>query len=561
MGRVHDRGPGPPPHGLRHRAGPPLPDPVRERRGRHRLPARPRDRGRQARRHDGRRRREVRRLADHLRALLGRGPLGGAVLRGARGQRRLADHRHAVAVARARAAHRPRLRPDVLVRRDGRVGAAARTRPSCSRSCSTTPWPGTQPEARWLRGGFWRNFQVKYREINDLHKQMLRTSRKVAAMPEGPERTSALDHLHRGQSNDCYWHGLFGGIYICHMRLATYEHLIAAEDAADSAARHVARRRAPGPRHGRPRRGPARGRRAGRHGQALGGRRHRRLGHPGRAPRADGRAAPPSRGVPRDPASPRGEGSRRRRRHRRTRRRRGHVDPRHRHGQGGGPGGPPPLRRPRATLGPRPVPGARRRPPRPSRRPPRRSWATSGTASGRWTTSRPGRSRSRAPAPPWASPSWCPRRSASRAGAWTRSSSSSWSCTTGAPSPSRRAWAWSSRCTSSAAAATRRPGTTSAARARPTTGREQAAGVEAIGYGNDWVGIAVEARPQPAGRRLVEPDRDGLQFRIGLRARLPGQYPAAVLARQDRARRDPPVRRQPASGRGAGPCPEERARP
>ena len=91
-----------------------------------------------------------------------------------------------------------------------------------------------QPEARWLRGGFWRNFQVKYREINDLHKQMLRTSRKVAAMPEGPERTSAMDHLHRGQSNDCYWHGLFGGIYISHMRLATYEHLIAAEDAADT---------------------------------------------------------------------------------------------------------------------------------------------------------------------------------------------------------------------------------------------------------------------------------------------------------------------------------------
>ena len=91
-----------------------------------------------------------------------------------------------------------------------------------------------EPEARWLRGGFWRNFQVKYREINDLHKQMLRASRKVAAMPEGPERTSALDHLHRGQSNDCYWHGLFGGIYISHMRLATYEHLIAAEDAADS---------------------------------------------------------------------------------------------------------------------------------------------------------------------------------------------------------------------------------------------------------------------------------------------------------------------------------------
>ncbi|HEX7950887.1 MAG TPA: alpha-amylase/4-alpha-glucanotransferase domain-containing protein [Candidatus Limnocylindrales bacterium] len=91
------------------------------------------------------------------------------------------------------------------------------------------------PEARWLRGGFWRNFQVKYREINDLHKQMLRTSARVAAMPPGDALDRALDHLYRGQSNDCYWHGLFGGIYIAHMRAATLEHLIAAEDLADGA--------------------------------------------------------------------------------------------------------------------------------------------------------------------------------------------------------------------------------------------------------------------------------------------------------------------------------------
>jgi alpha-amylase len=92
-----------------------------------------------------------------------------------------------------------------------------------------------RPEARWLRGAFWRNFQVKYREINDLHKQMLRVSALVDAMPPSPVRDRALDHLYQGQSNDCYWHGLFGGIYISHMRLATYEHLIAAEDLAETA--------------------------------------------------------------------------------------------------------------------------------------------------------------------------------------------------------------------------------------------------------------------------------------------------------------------------------------
>ena len=93
-----------------------------------------------------------------------------------------------------------------------------------------------RPEARWLRGAFWRNFQIKYREVNDLHKQMLRVSAAVDEMAPGPARDRALDHLYQGQSNDCYWHGLFGGIYISHMRLATHEHLIAAEDLSDTAA-------------------------------------------------------------------------------------------------------------------------------------------------------------------------------------------------------------------------------------------------------------------------------------------------------------------------------------
>jgi len=85
-------------------------------------------------------------------------------------------------------------------------------------------------------GGFWRNFQVRYTEINALQKQMLRVSTAVAVMPAGPARDEALDHLYRGQSNDCYWHGLFGGIYIPHMRSATLGQLIAAEAIADRGA-------------------------------------------------------------------------------------------------------------------------------------------------------------------------------------------------------------------------------------------------------------------------------------------------------------------------------------
>jgi alpha-amylase len=92
-----------------------------------------------------------------------------------------------------------------------------------------------RPEARWLRGASWRNFQIKYREVNDLHKRMLRVSALVDRLPTGPDRERALEHLYRGQSNDCYWHGLFGGVYLTHMRLATHEHLIAAEDVAETA--------------------------------------------------------------------------------------------------------------------------------------------------------------------------------------------------------------------------------------------------------------------------------------------------------------------------------------
>jgi 4-alpha-glucanotransferase len=89
-----------------------------------------------------------------------------------------------------------------------------------------------RPEARWLRGAIWRNFQVKYREVNDLHKQMLRASDLVDGLPVGSGRAVALDHLFAGQSNDCYWHGLFGGVYLPDLRVAALSRLIGAEDLA-----------------------------------------------------------------------------------------------------------------------------------------------------------------------------------------------------------------------------------------------------------------------------------------------------------------------------------------
>jgi hypothetical protein len=90
---------------------------------------------------------------------------------------------------------------------------------------------------RFLRGGMWRSFMVKYPEINTMHKKMLWVSAKVHGMPESPEKQMALDELWQGQCNCPYWHGVFGGIYLFHIRSATYGHLLAAEAIADSSSR------------------------------------------------------------------------------------------------------------------------------------------------------------------------------------------------------------------------------------------------------------------------------------------------------------------------------------
>ncbi|MGB8952371.1 MAG: alpha-amylase/4-alpha-glucanotransferase domain-containing protein [Candidatus Aminicenantales bacterium] len=82
------------------------------------------------------------------------------------------------------------------------------------------------PEARrFLRGGFFREFFLKYPESNHLHKRMLFISRKVSQSRD----PNAQRELYKGQGNDPYWHGIFGGLYLPHLREAAYLHLLAAE--------------------------------------------------------------------------------------------------------------------------------------------------------------------------------------------------------------------------------------------------------------------------------------------------------------------------------------------
>ncbi len=87
----------------------------------------------------------------------------------------------------------------------------------------------------FVRGGFWRNFLSKYREVNNMHKKMLRVSRKLWSLPKAKKAKAqeAFDALWAGQCNCPYWHGVFGGLYLSHLRDAIYSNLIKAEIIAD----------------------------------------------------------------------------------------------------------------------------------------------------------------------------------------------------------------------------------------------------------------------------------------------------------------------------------------
>ncbi len=97
-------------------------------------------------------------------------------------------------------------------------------------------WPKL---ARFVRGGFWRNFKVKYPETNEMYARMMQVSRRLQKLTESGVTGELMDHarscLYRGQCNCSYWHGAFGGTYLPHLRNAVYQQLIAADNLLDRA--------------------------------------------------------------------------------------------------------------------------------------------------------------------------------------------------------------------------------------------------------------------------------------------------------------------------------------
>ena len=90
---------------------------------------------------------------------------------------------------------------------------------------------------RFVGGGFWRNFKLKYPEADEMYCRMMMVSRRLQeAIDDGATGKlveEARTQLYRAQCNCGHWHGAFGGIYLPHFRNAVYRCLIAADEMLD----------------------------------------------------------------------------------------------------------------------------------------------------------------------------------------------------------------------------------------------------------------------------------------------------------------------------------------
>jgi len=82
------------------------------------------------------------------------------------------------------------------------------------------------PDGAFVRGSHWKNFLVKYRESNRMHQKMLHLSALCRERGDPPAARRAIG---RAQCNDAYWHGVFGGLYLKHLRDAIWSNLAEAE--------------------------------------------------------------------------------------------------------------------------------------------------------------------------------------------------------------------------------------------------------------------------------------------------------------------------------------------
>ncbi|MCX8064813.1 MAG: DUF1926 domain-containing protein [Candidatus Hydrogenedentes bacterium] len=91
--------------------------------------------------------------------------------------------------------------------------------------------------SNFFRGGFWRGFLTKYPESNNMQKRMIKLSKRFKQVsqkkPNHPLIKEAQKTLYQSQCNCGYWHGVFGGLYLNHIRTAVYQKIIETENILD----------------------------------------------------------------------------------------------------------------------------------------------------------------------------------------------------------------------------------------------------------------------------------------------------------------------------------------
>ena len=70
----------------------------------------------------------------------------------------------------------------------------------------------------YVRGGIWRKLDL---------------SSRYHALPDNKKTPEMLKALYEAQANDAYWHGLFGGLYLPHLRRAIYNAMLTLEALID----------------------------------------------------------------------------------------------------------------------------------------------------------------------------------------------------------------------------------------------------------------------------------------------------------------------------------------
>jgi len=84
-------------------------------------------------------------------------------------------------------------------------------------------------DARFLSGGTWRSFLGRYPESDRMYQRGLALRDEASALTDASASARARDVLWSAQQNCPYWHGVFGGVYLPHLRDAVWTRLLEAE--------------------------------------------------------------------------------------------------------------------------------------------------------------------------------------------------------------------------------------------------------------------------------------------------------------------------------------------